>query len=302
MNEPDYIKSYLTYLTQVRCMKERSLQDYIAALKSFTAQIDPFKAECREDVRRAILANKQKFGWSDSTASKHSKCIKNFYDWAASSRLIPFNPYPMNEFKRGRPKRPEFVTPEVFELLINDPFLNHQEQTILWLLWDTGIRIGELVKMNQADIDFKEKVIHVSEEISKGGYSDRYIPFGPECEEALKKQIDWIKAKVFEPCLFINKDWFRVDERDLSAWISAIGIKHTPHREPFRLTAHMFRHGYGVRRLEEGYPEVIVMRHLGHNSAEMLAHYTNMSKKQSRGFFEKYTLKKQFTPAHVIAS
>jgi site-specific recombinase XerD len=299
MDSAEIYEKYFTYLREIRLMRPRSLQDYEVALKRLGEEIDPLAARCRGDVRDAILRIKKRLGWSDSTASKNSKCIKKFYDWAASEQLIPYNPYPMNEFKRPRPARPEFITQENFSLLINDPFLTHQERAMMWLLWETGIRVGEFVNLKPDDFDFKEKVLHVSEEISKGGYSDRYIPFGQECEDEMKAQLAWVKTHVLKPCVFVNQHWLAITARDVSTWLTKIGLRHSPVRETCRLTAHMFRHSFAVRRLEEGVPEVIVMRWLGHNSAEMMAHYTNMSKKSSRGFFERHSLRKQFAAAHV---
>lgn len=285
---PEILHKYDEYLVRERLFKTDSLYEYRRALRYLGEELDIMEAKKYSEVRDAIIRFSDRYKLSQNTTVKCSRAIVSFYKWAQLFEYLNHNPYPWSSFKKVVYRRPDFVSQEDFDALIDDPLLNTPELTIIWFLWDTGVRVGEMVKLTQDDIDFKEGVIHVSFEVSKGEYSDRYVPFGAELRGLLTDQIEWIKRKTTLNCLFVNHDWRPADERDVQETLAKIGRRKTPRRRAMRLTPHMFRHGFGVRKLEAGYPEIVVMRQLGHASLEMTAHYVNMSKSSAKRFSERY--------------
>lgn len=279
------LEKYLSYLKEERQMKPRSLKDYETAVKILSQEIDPLKAEKFHEVNEAIKRLKTQRMWSGRTVAKYAICIKNFYAWLTREEIIKHNPFPFHEFKRQRPKEPKFLIQSQFDKLISDPFLNTQERAILSLLWDTGIRRAELCGLNRSDVDLKESILHVRQEISKGEYSFRYIPFTEKTRDILEWQVVCVERLAREPSLFINKVWKRIDERDVSEMISRIGMKETPYKSPMKLTCHQFRHGFGIRQLERGVPETVVSKWLGHTGLSMTQHYIHLTKESSKSLY-----------------
>ncbi len=79
--------------------------------------------------------------------------------------------YARNELWKG-PQR--LVVPAVYE-------------TIIGLMWVTGMRIGEVVKLNLEDLDFKKNIIYIRE---TKFYKSRLIPVQPSTMAALGHYID----------------------------------------------------------------------------------------------------------------
>lgn len=279
---------YLDYLKSERLMKPRSLNDYRTALNFLSKEIDPLEAKTYPDVNEVIKRIRARRNWSPATTSKNAKCVKNFYAWLTREGIIPHNPFPFHEFKRPRPAEPAYITQDQFDRIMVDPFLTHQELTILLVLWDTAVRVSELCAIDQDEICFKEGYLHVPREKSKGEYSDRYIPFRPETAEALKAQIKIAREYGHEECLFITKWWTRLDPRDVSESLTKIGLRRSPVREAMRLTPHMFRHSFGIRMMASPFnvPETVVQKWLGHASLSMTSHYLHLGKDESLSFYK----------------
>lgn len=286
----DVIERYADYLRNVRIMKPRSVHDYVTTLQYISEEIDPLKAESRGDVRNALLRLKKKKNWGSTTIGHHSIRIKNFYDWATSERLIPFNPYPFSEFKRPRAKTVDYINEEQYEGLVKDFDLTMEEATCIRLLGETGLRPSEFSALRQKHIIWEKCVIHVDETISKGGYSDRFIPIHLETLALLSIQVQNVKYFYDDTeHLFFNRYGNPIDERQVYEMILRIGERATKKRDSMKICPKMFRHGFGIKMLKQyGVPQLIVMRWMGHSSLEMTNGYLHMTAQDSRHFFEKH--------------
>ena len=214
--------------------------------------------------------------------------------WAQSEEIIEVNPFPFHEFKKPPLPPPDFITPEQFMLIVNTPGLTLRELTALWLLWETGIRADECAQLDQGEIQFHEDggTVFIPQHKSKGGYSIRYVPFGEITATLLKMQIEYVKQYTQDPCILLNERHKRLDAKKLWDLLRRIGLKTSPIRGTVRLSPHMLRHSFGIRKLEEGVPELIVSKWLGHANLAMTAHYTNMTRESSVRLHKRYDKRK----------
>ena len=88
---------------------------------------------------------------------------------------------------------PKVISPEEVAQLI-DAASNLQARAILMLLYSTGIRRSELVRLRVEDIDSKRMVIHIRQ--GKGG-KDRDVPLCPKLLETLREYWRWRKPKTW---------------------------------------------------------------------------------------------------------
>lgn len=285
-----HAERYVGYLREERNMRERSLKDYIMAVDLLRSEIVPEKATDFREVNDAIKNLKAKRSWSTSTTAKIATCLKNYYAWLAREKIIESNPFPFHEFKRGRPKTPEYLTESEFENLIADPLITTQELAVIRILWDCAVRVSELCALDQADLNFEEGYVHVPREKSKGGYSDRVIPFTDETKSVLRLHVKTLTRNGITGPLFVNKWWNRAFPQDISEWLKKIGIRRSRCREAIRLTPHMFRHSFGMRMVPL-VGEIITSKFLGHSSLSMTQHYTHLDRESALKIYKNIALK-----------
>lgn len=137
--------------------KPATLKNYakiLARLDTF-ANGRPFMELAAGDLAAFLEARGQRLG----PASMHqiSVLLKHFFRWLLAVETLP------RELSRtlrvAQPRRLKAVKPvdaqEFHQLL--DYANDARSQAILWTLWDSGLRVGELVSLNIDSVDFDDK-------------------------------------------------------------------------------------------------------------------------------------------------
>lgn len=282
------LEKYESFLKEERQMKPRTIRDYIDYFKIISSRVDVLTVRTYKDVNDCIKAIRDERRYSVGSVYKVSICVKHFFRWLQREGLRPDNPYPFSEWRRPRPEVPEFITVSQFQALIDDPNLTHQELTLLYLLWDTGARIGEIEQLTQDNIDLEKGLVTITYEISKGSYSHRSVPISPECIELLKKQFLYIQRRGHQKTIFVSQTNEPMTRSGMQKLISNIGMRNSPLRPVMRLSPHRFRHSCGIRWIEKGIPQVIVQKWLGHQSLEMTSRYISVDSESSRRLYDQY--------------
>jgi len=286
------IQKYEAHLRNEKCMAPRSVRDYMSVAKELAGMFDVLNGLTYKQINDAVAAMKARLNWSQGTVYKYSICVKHFFKWLQREGYRQDNPYPFSEWRKPRPTSPAFLTQGQFDFMIDDPFLSHQEMTLLWILWDSGARVGEIEKMKQSNIDLVKKIVNIPYEISKGNYSYRNIPISDKCTDMLLTQFAYLQRRGHKESLFVNADNEPMTKSGLQKIVSAIGMRKSPLRPVMRLSCHQFRHSFGIRMIEKQVPQVIVQKWLGHQTLQMTSHYVNMCPDSSRRIYETYNHQK----------
>ena len=124
---------------------------------------------------------------------------------------------------------------------------NLQARAILMLLYSTGIRRSELVRLRVEDIDSKRMIVHIRQ--GKGG-KDRDVPMCPKLLETLREYWRWKKPKTWLFPAGIEK---RGNQHltDKAVWyVCAEAARHAGLKK--RVAPHMLRHSFATHHLENG--------------------------------------------------
>lgn len=281
-------EKYEAYLRNEKCMAERSVHDYLKIALEMTARFDCGNGLTYKQINDAIAEKKEREGLSQGTTYKYSICVRHFFKWLHREGLRLDNPYPYADWKKPRLAIPKFLTTDQFKALLDDPLLSRQEMALLWLLWDSGARIGEIAQMTQANVDLIKKIVHVPYQISKGHYSHRSIPVSDQCADSLLTQFATLQRAGLKDCLFISHGNRPMTKGGLHKRVKAIGARKSLFRNEMRLSCHMFRHSCAIRWLEAGVPQVIVQKWLGHQTLQMTSHYVNLCEESSRRIYDQH--------------
>lgn len=240
---------------------------------------------------------------SKSLAHKVRITLNQIFKAAVADRLIDFNPVSNTKIiAPDKPKR-EFLEDNQRELLL-DILLrkDHRMFPLIFTMLYTGMRQGEALALTWADVDFANKVIHVSKAIeyekskpkvkppkTENGY--REIPMSEELKSFLLER----KSKTNSIYVFpghaggmmgmteLFNQWKKAIKK-IEKWFEenpAAGI------EPFHLTCRLLRHTFCTALYDAGIDALTAARIMGHDVNTMMKIYTHISEERQKTTVEK---------------
>lgn len=141
----------------------------------------------------------KKMGYQTATLIKKEEALIQFYKFwerRISLSLDPLN-IPLTDKEYTKPR---VCTDDKYQQLLSvlplgtDSF-KVRNRAILTLLWNTGMRIGELASLNISDIKLEEKLVIIKTEKSKGVRPFRTIPYDVFDDEAVEALPVWIERR-----------------------------------------------------------------------------------------------------------
>ena len=142
-----------------------------------------------------------------------------------------------------------------------------RDKVILTLLYSTGLRISELVKLLKRDIDFDERTIRVRGK----GDKDRIVLFDENTKQLLLDYLDADKNNT--EYIFVNKNGNSLTPRYVQMMIKKYadeaGIKK-------KVTPHVLRHSFATHLLKNGVDIRVIQQLLGHSSLSTTQIYTSV--------------------------
>lgn len=145
---------------------------------------------------------------------------------------------------------------------------NPKHYCILSLLYGTGMRVGEIVKLKMEDIDFERKQIHI---FRGKGAKDRYVMLPESLIDALTRQR---KLKKTDDFVFTNGRGGRMIERTIDKV-----VKQAVERAEIskKVSPHTLRHSFATHLLEQGTDIRYIQELLGHAKLQTTQIYTHVA-------------------------
>ena len=291
------IKDFLNYLLLERNYSERTIVAYEADLREFEeyfkntdAELD-FRSVHSDNVRNWMVSLMDE-GRSETSVNRKLSSLRSFYRFLLRRKEIMVNPMLKVVGPKKKKPLPSFVREKDMDRLLDEcsfgeGFEGYRDRTILEMFYATGMRLSELIGLNDADVDFSAKLIKVTGKRNK----QRLIPFGNELAEDLHLYIK-VRNEVMSQgaeAFFVLKDGkrmypmavYRIVKRNLSRVVSL--KKRSPH---------VLRHTFATAMLNDSAELRSVKELLGHESLVTTEVYTHAT-------FEE--LKKVYEQAHPRA-
>ena len=291
------IDSFLKYLRYERNYSECTITSYKTDLLQFEEFLEgkgennEFTTADADLIRGWIVALMDK-GAKPSSVNRKLSSLRSFYHFLIRKGVVAVNPMVKIVGPKNRKPLPSFLRESDMNRLLDEvPFKEGfegcRDRMILEMFYATGMRLSELIGLNDADVDFSSKLIKVTGKRNK----QRLIPFGKELEEGL---LIYIKVRdealpVKERSLFVRKNGmrmypvqvYRLVRRSLSKVVTL--KKKSPH---------VLRHTFATAMLNDNAQLGTVKELLGHESLATTEIYTHTT-------FEE--LKKVYEQAHPRA-
>lgn len=266
---------------------ERTIRAYLQDLRSFAAWFElqngePFSPNLingfdLREWRRVSLEIEQV---KPSTWNRRRASLRVLVEWASSCGLLTYDPMsgvdPADEVElapRWLEKNDLARLLRRCEINIHGAtsdawrFMAIRDQAMIYLMAYAGLREGELVALDLADIDLRERSGKVIIRLGKG-QKKRMVPLAKEARRALRLWLDE-RGDPGTSALFIGcKGGLRASARMVQRRVAEIG-----RQVDLVVSPHDLRHTMAKRALDEGAPLTVVSKLLGHARLETTARY-----------------------------
>ena len=291
------INEFLNYLKFERNRSDLTIKNYgedLRAFKEFYGNLDSRLSwkSVDSDVIRDWMESMMDKGNNATSINRRLSALRSFYRFALARKLVDKDPvHGVTGPKKGRPL-PQFLKENEMDRLLDaeslmDSFEDVRDRTVIMTFYETGIRLSELIGLDDSVVDFSNRQLKVMGKRNK----QRVIPFG---EELLATLRDYMKCRDKE-----------ADRQSEALFVTAKGQRMTSSqvREAVRKnlskvctlkkrTPHVLRHTFATAMLNNKAGIESVKKLLGHESLSTTEIYTHTTFEQ---------LKREYYSAHPRA-
>jgi tyrosine recombinase XerC len=287
------IEEFVDSLVQ-RAASEHTISNYRRDLDRFDAFMDSGSVGLlavdhifiRDFLNSLYLDNLQK-----SSVSRILSAIRSFFKFMVRRQKVVTNPAQLVSSPRLPKKLPPKLSESEVQSLLEAPkektLKSLRDKAILELLYASGLRVSELVGLNESDVEWSERLVRV---LGKGR-KERIVPFGQYAARALEayrieRSLKGLTARDDDGNLplFINLRGTRLTSRSIERFLARYRTYLTPSR---RVTPHTLRHSFATHLLENGADLRSIQELLGHASLRTTQKYTNTSVEHLRQEYRK---------------
>jgi site-specific recombinase XerD len=259
---------------------DKSLKYYTFTVRQMLNSIGKHFREISTDDLRGYLADYQKDrGSSKVTIDNMRRIFSSFFGWLEDEDYILKSPVRrIHKIKTDKPIK-ETISDEGLELL-RDACDEIRDLAIIDLLASTGMRVGELVKLNRGDMNFHERECVV---LGKGG-SERMVYFDARTKIHLLNYLE--SRDDNNPALFVSLNQPR--ERLLIGGVETRLRKIGKRADLNKVHPHKFRRTLATRAIDKGMPIEQVQRLLGHVKIDTTMHYAMVNQSNVKNSHRKF--------------
>ena len=275
----DYKQMFLN-AKKIEGCSERTLLYYGTTLNHFFSTVnDPARRISTEQIR-GYLADYQKINnCSNATVDNIRRNISSFFSWMEEEDHLLKSPMHRIHKIRTAKQVKEIITDEIIEKL-RDNCRCARDLAILDLLYSTGMRVGELVKLNIADVNFEERECIV---FGKGD-KERRVYFDAKAKLHLQDYLN--ERNDDNPALFVT-----LDSPHTRLKISGVEIRMRElgrSVDAGRIHPHKFRRTMATRAIDKGMPIEQVQKILGHSQIDTTMQYAIVNQNNVKSAHRKF--------------
>lgn len=264
INNNEYLRLFIDAKAVEGCSK-RTIEYYGTTIDNLFSEIlKPVRKISTEDLRQYLVKYQRKNNCSKVTVDNIRRNLSSFFSWLEEENYIIKSPMRRIHKIRAKKTVKEVISDETIEL-IRDNCKCSRDLAIIDLLYSTGIRVGELVKINKSDINFEEREIIV---FGKGD-KERKVYFDARTKVHLLK---YMRSRIDNnDALFVTLDapYNRIKISGVEIRLRSLGRK----LEIERIHPHKFRRTMATRAIDKGMPIEQVQKILGHSQIDTTMQY-----------------------------
>lgn len=265
---------------KVEGCSDKTLRYYKASiLKMFSLLVKEVVHITTDDLRKYLADYQNINHCSKANIDNIRRILSSFFAWLEDENYILKSPVRrIHKIKTNKPVK-ETYTDEALEIL-RDNCNCLRDLAIIDLLASTGMRVGELVRLNINDIDFENRECIVFGKGSK----ERPVYFDARTKIHLKNYIESRTDK--NPALFVSllKPYKRLEISGVEIRLRKLGRR----LQINKVHPHKFRRTLATKAIDKGMPIEQVQRLLGHAKIDTTMEYAMVNQHNVKLSHKKY--------------
>lgn len=265
---------------EIEGCSKRTTKYYESTLLKMNSKMNKGITHMTTDDLRTYLTDYQKINdCSKASVDNIRRNLSSFFSWLEEENYILKSPMKrIHKIKVDKVIK-ETYSDETLELL-RDNCNCLRDLAIIDLLASTGMRVGELVKLNINDIDFENRECVV---FGKGN-KERPVYFDARTKIHLKNYLN--SRKDSDPALFVSLD---VPHERLNISGVEIRLRQLGRRLGIqKVHPHKFRRTVATKAIDKGMPIEQVQSLLGHSQIDTTMHYAMVNQNNVKESHRKY--------------
>lgn len=282
MMNRELVNFFLDHLSIERRLSSHTVTSYATDLEQFTAFIAP--AELLQV--KALTIRKWLISLSDDSIQNRSinrklATLRTFYKYLLRTGKIEENPMSSIRMVKTTKKIPQFVRESEMENLVDNRkiatnFSEARDELILFLLYGTGIRLAELISLQNNQVNLAAKTIRVIGKRNK----ERVIPVPQLLIELIQAYRGF--------CSFENSHLLLTDKGEplYPMFVQRLVKKNLgEYSQLEKLSPHVLRHTYATHLLNKGADLNAIKELLGHANLAATQVYTHNSMEKMKAIY-----------------
>lgn len=278
-NDRDLIEKFIS-AKRIEGCSEKSLKYYRATIEALVSAVGKnVRSVLTEDLRTYLTEYQNKHQSSRVTIDNIRRILSSFFSWLEDEDYIIKSPVRrIHKVKTTKNVKDTFSDEDLEKM--RDGCDELRDLAMIDLLSSTGMRVGEMVLLNRADINFSERECVV---LGKGS-KERIVYFDAKAKLHLQQYLD--SRTDDNPALFVSL-------RAPYKRIKIGGIEHRFREMGKRLNIpkvhpHKFRRTLATVAIDKGMPIEQLQQLLGHQRIDTTLHYAMVKQSNVKAAHRKY--------------
>ncbi len=274
-----YLDMFLT-AKQIEGCSPRTIEYYRSTIRAMLEKVDIPVRKMTTEILREYLSQYQRINnCSKVTIDNVRRNLSSFFSWLEEEDHILKSPIRRIHKVKTKTVVKEVISEEQLELL-RDSCCEKRDLAMIDILISTGIRVGELVNLNIADLDFEERECIV---YGKGD-KERKVYFDVRTKLHIQRYLS--ERKDNNPALFVTlyAPYQRLQISGVETRLRELGRQ----LEIYHIHPHKFRRTMATKAIDKGMPVEQVQKLLGHQQIDTTMKYAMVNQSNVKLSHRKY--------------
>lgn len=284
---------FLQHLISERRLAENSVSAYAADINVFLTYLVAQRTKELRDVDIPVihrfLAHCRDNNISHRSNARRVSALRTFFNFLSQRDLVNANPFAAVDLPRSGRKLPIALAEKEVSALLNPSAVTtpiaRRDLAMLYLLYSTGLRVSELVKLPLSACNLSACFVRV---LGKGD-KERLIPFGRQAKEKIEEYTRLARPLILKgrrsnylfitnrgSCMTRLRFWQIMRKTALAAGINK------------DISPHMLRHSFATHLLSHGADLRAVQMMLGHSDISTTQVYTHVDQDRLKNIHKKF--------------
>lgn len=274
---------FVGYMRAERGLSPRTVDAYAHDLTGYFADLRRRGVNAVESVTQADvlehLSMLSRRGMSRRSQARHLASVRMFHRFLQNEKLAKDDPTEEVDTPKIARKLPVFLTLEEVEALLGAPDVRTvsgvRDRAMLELLYATGLRVSELVKMMLNDLQLTAGYV-----IARGkGNKERIVPMGKHAAATLQQYLQRARPALLKqrqsPFLFVTPRGGPFTRQGFWKLVRRYALKAGIRKQ---ISPHKLRHSFATHLVERGADLRAVQQMLGHADIGTTQIYTHVDR------------------------